>query len=140
MLAEANQIYTEENVRIDKETELEIKAKSREKQVLLDKKKVSEISTDDLEDISDLTSDNSDQVNADEKDKILDQNSQVVGNVIELPAENMWQTVLYSTSDNDLVANSFNSLGIVDRVPVSYTHLTLPTIAAECRSRWSPYH
>ena len=27
-----------------------------------------------------------------------------------------------------------------DAVPVSYTHLTLPTIAAECRSRWSPYH
>ena len=28
-----------------------------------------------------------------------------------------------------------------DRVTtVSYTHLTLPTIAAECRSRWSPYH
>ena len=25
-------------------------------------------------------------------------------------------------------------------IPVSYTHLTLPTIAAECRSRWSPYH
>ena len=24
--------------------------------------------------------------------------------------------------------------------PVSYTHLTLPTIAAECRSRWSPSH
>ena len=24
--------------------------------------------------------------------------------------------------------------------PVSYTHLTLPTIAAECRSRWSTYH
>ena len=24
--------------------------------------------------------------------------------------------------------------------PVSYTHLTLPTIAAECRSRWWPYH
>ena len=23
---------------------------------------------------------------------------------------------------------------------VSYTHLTLPTIAAECRYRWSPYH
>ena len=26
------------------------------------------------------------------------------------------------------------------RRAVSYTHLTLPTIAAECRSRWSPYH
>ena len=24
--------------------------------------------------------------------------------------------------------------------PVSYTHLTLPTIALLCRSRWSPYH
>ena len=24
--------------------------------------------------------------------------------------------------------------------PVSYTHLTLPTINGECRSRWSPYH
>ena len=23
---------------------------------------------------------------------------------------------------------------------VSYTHLTLPTIALLCRSRWSPYH
>ena len=23
---------------------------------------------------------------------------------------------------------------------VSYTHLTLPTIAMRCRSRWSPYH
>ena len=28
----------------------------------------------------------------------------------------------------------------VAMTPVSYTHLTLPTIAAECRSRWSPYH
>ena len=24
--------------------------------------------------------------------------------------------------------------------PVSYTHLTLPTKAERCRSRWSPYH
>ena len=24
--------------------------------------------------------------------------------------------------------------------PVSYTHLTLPTTLALCRSRWSPYH
>ena len=24
--------------------------------------------------------------------------------------------------------------------PVSYTHLTLPTISLVCRSRWSPYH
>ena len=25
-------------------------------------------------------------------------------------------------------------------IPVSYTHLTLPTIPPRCRSRWSPYH
>ena len=25
-------------------------------------------------------------------------------------------------------------------VPVSYTHLTLPTTCTRCRSRWSPYH
>ena len=37
--------------------------------------------------------------------------------------------------------------GIIGDIPldngiisVSYTHLTLPTIAAECRSRWSPDH
>ena len=27
-----------------------------------------------------------------------------------------------------------------DIAPVSYTHLTLPTIILPCRSRWSPYH
>ena len=25
-------------------------------------------------------------------------------------------------------------------IPVSYTHLTLPTRRDSCRSRWSPYH
>ena len=46
--------------------------------------------------------------------------------------------------DNYLQVTSASTDGIaglwVGRVPVSYTHLTLPTIAAECRSRWSPYH
>ena len=28
----------------------------------------------------------------------------------------------------------------INLVPVSYTHLTLPTTARRCRSRWSPYH
>ena len=28
----------------------------------------------------------------------------------------------------------------VATAPVSYTHLTLPTILRSCRSRWSPYH
>ena len=29
---------------------------------------------------------------------------------------------------------------LLDIWPVSYTHLTLPTSAVACRSRWSPYH
>ena len=34
----------------------------------------------------------------------------------------------------------FNILNGVAHIAVSYTHLTLPTIVRECRSRWSPYH
>ena len=30
--------------------------------------------------------------------------------------------------------------GFQGRASVSYTHLTLPTMLAQCRSRWSPYH
>ena len=29
---------------------------------------------------------------------------------------------------------------LTSTLPVSYTHLTLPTKSDECRSRWSPYH
>ena len=32
------------------------------------------------------------------------------------------------------------SVFITGLIPVSYTHLTLPTTARRCRSRWSPYH
>ena len=41
---------------------------------------------------------------------------------------------------NDQIDGLHQPLGEVLLTPVSYTHLTLPTIAAECRSRWSPYH
>ena len=39
-------------------------------------------------------------------------------------------------NSKDMVLSAFD-LGIT---PVSYTHLTLPTIVRECRSRGSPYH
>ena len=35
---------------------------------------------------------------------------------------------------------SHPDLDINNHDPVSYTHLTLPTILRSCRSRWSPYH
>ena len=42
----------------------------------------------------------------------------------------------------DAAAGTVGALSnLVDStLPVSYTHLTLPTIAAECRSRWSAYN
>ena len=39
----------------------------------------------------------------------------------------------------ELVIEKLND--VIDYIKsVSYTHLTLPTIALLCRSRWSPYH
>ena len=37
-----------------------------------------------------------------------------------------------STNDSNVI--------VEETEPVSYTHLTLPTIELECISRWSPYH
>ena len=34
----------------------------------------------------------------------------------------------------------FRNKSVIAGLAVSYTHLTLPTIHVECRSRWSPYH
>ena len=36
--------------------------------------------------------------------------------------------------------NIYRSVALAGSIPVSYTHLTLPTITSGCRSRWSPYH
>ena len=33
-----------------------------------------------------------------------------------------------------------DAAAISNTVPVSYTHLTLPTRSCQCRSRWSPDH
>ena len=44
-------------------------------------------------------------------------------------------TNVTSTADVEAVL-----LGPDGVIPVSYTHLTLPTKEDECRSRWSPYH
>ena len=39
-----------------------------------------------------------------------------------------------------LAARALGASRVHTYMPVSYTHLTLPTIVRECRSRWSPYH
>ena len=42
---------------------------------------------------------------------------------------------------NDVKIDEFKTSKYkISEGPVSYTHLTLPTMMATCRSRWSPYH
>ena len=61
---------------------------------------------------------------------------------------NSERTTIGRTRDNDIVLNSDgvskHHATIVREgdtfVPVSYTHLTLPTRSCQCRSRWSPDH
>ena len=52
-----------------------------------------------------------------------------------------------STSIDPSIQQAFMKVAIVQvdgagamDIAVSYTHLTLPTMLAQCRSRWSPYH
>ena len=40
----------------------------------------------------------------------------------------------------DLLYETLRPAGVASSETVSYTHLTLPTSAVACRSRWSPYH
>ena len=48
---------------------------------------------------------------------------------------------LYDSKLTDFKAtNTKAGRDLVAEYPVSYTHLTLPTIYPKCRSRWSPYH
>ena len=52
------------------------------------------------------------------------------------------RTVPYSAESVSELADSIKGVGLLQNlvVPVSYTHLTLPTSSERCRSRWSPYH
>ena len=61
---------------------------------------------------------------------LIDGHSMAFRAFYALPAEN------FSTSGGQHTNAVYGFLSM----SVSYTHLTLPTIAAECRSRWSPYH
>ena len=61
-----------------------------------------------------------------------------VAKAAELPAKTIryYEDIGLVRPDRD--SNGYRNFG--ERDPVSYTHLTLPTIVRECRSRWSPYH
>ena len=55
---------------------------------------------------------------------------------------NPWAQAVYDTLEGLVSDNVMDEIASRDmlEVPVSYTHLTLPTKSDECRSRWSPYH
>ena len=54
-----------------------------------------------------------------------------------MAADNAMGKLIKYLNDN---ATSSKYASYYTEVAVSYTHLTLPTIHVECRSRWSPYH
>ena len=57
---------------------------------------------------------------------------------LERPTYTLRQLLLYFLR---LGALGFGGpVALAGYMPVSYTHLTLPTKEDECRSRWSPYH
>ena len=58
----------------------------------------------------------------------------------DLNAEGALAALMRDALNPNLVQTLGGVPALVHGGPVSYTHLTLPTIAAECRSRWSPYH
>ena len=75
--------------------------------------------------------------------------SYTIGTGTEAPRRDSWPAQMYTalTQHGDMRINLFNlarrsspSVEVIASQPVSYTHLTLPTIVRECRSRGSPYH
>ena len=69
-------------------------------------------------------------------EKTIDENKQ--GNTLKLEEKEGNKRKLFIESYG--CAMNFSDSEIVASIPVSYTHLTLPTMLAQCRSRWSPYH
>ena len=49
-------------------------------------------------------------------------------------------SIKVNPNESEALAGFVEHVDIVITVPVSYTHLTLPTMIIRCRSRWSPYH
>ena len=51
----------------------------------------------------------------------------------------MANVTVYNMEGNEVGTMELND-AVFGVETVSYTHLTLPTMASVCRSRWSPYH
>ena len=48
--------------------------------------------------------------------------------------------ILLTFNNKETQQRIYDALSEKGDPPVSYTHLTLPTMPVRCRSRWSPYH
>ena len=65
---------------------------------------------------------------------------QVILECTEMKNSGMPGTSRYVTTKNRKNTPDRMELMKYNPIPVSYTHLTLPTTMRLCRSRWSPYH
>ena len=68
--------------------------------------------------------------------------SALIGAAVAFVFFGITAAIMLFTADAGPAVTAGAAMGgfLVKVVPVSYTHLTLPTIHVECRSRWSPYH
>ena len=59
---------------------------------------------------------------------------------MEITINNNGDLINTTTQEKPVIQDTFTITNHNIDDPVSYTHLTLPTTARRCRSRWSPYH
>ena len=68
----------------------------------------------------------------------------VVGTIASFKAASMGNQVVITQNEAFNHWSNYQAKTIkkttLETESVSYTHLTLPTILNQCRSRWSPYH
>ena len=63
-----------------------------------------------------------------------------IHNPLHQPSYTHVDSMVYDRNDLFNVYLQYQKANMANVVPVSYTHLTLPTRSIKCRSRWSPYH
>ena len=68
---------------------------------------------------------------------IINEQNKLIGSVMDIDIR---KALIHSNISPQEKVTSIMHPSPKKIVPVSYTHLTLPTNVSMCRSRWSPYH
>ena len=70
----------------------------------------------------------------------VDSSLQTQNNLQPSSSSSITRTTTQPTTQSGIVEQPAGQTSGSTTISVSYTHLTLPTTARRCRSRWSPYH